>query len=288
MARYLDEEAEKEFIDISSTSDSHEQGAAGRAPGGGALPAPPHQPAVEVSMAPSNQENHLISDYSSVTSFNLLPPLYRFVWISRLTMPPSSNTSTSFLAYASTLRICGLVPSVSTSTTRSHTFHGVLLKATVIESRVLVPFSGDDQSSLGPYSFLLCTAECPSACAHVGEAGWSSRQARPSERCQTTVNGALWGRHGDESRGSAAERDSQHDHWYVGYSFHNRSHGDVASLRPCLLQITPSLHSNGSLARIARRSSAACAGWRANTTATSDSIRHRHRLVVETFQISCA
>ncbi len=52
MARYLDEEAEKEFIDISSTSDSQEQGAIGGAPGGGNLPVLPHQPAVEVRMAP--------------------------------------------------------------------------------------------------------------------------------------------------------------------------------------------------------------------------------------------
>ncbi len=52
MARYLDEEAEKEFIDISSTSDGQEQGATGGAPGGGNLPVPPHQPAVEVRMVP--------------------------------------------------------------------------------------------------------------------------------------------------------------------------------------------------------------------------------------------
>ena len=52
MAHYLDEETEKEFIDISSTSDSQEQGATGGAPSGGALPALPHQPTVEVRMAP--------------------------------------------------------------------------------------------------------------------------------------------------------------------------------------------------------------------------------------------
>ncbi len=52
MACYLDKEAEKEFINISSTSDSLEQGATGGATGEGNLPAPPHQPAVEVRMVP--------------------------------------------------------------------------------------------------------------------------------------------------------------------------------------------------------------------------------------------
>lgn len=52
MARFLDEEAEREYIDVSSTSEDQGVvgGAVGGTPGEGSLPSPPHQPAVEVSL----------------------------------------------------------------------------------------------------------------------------------------------------------------------------------------------------------------------------------------------
>ncbi len=51
MARFLDEETEREFIDISSTSEGQEEGAAGGATAAANLPAPPHQAPVAVRFA---------------------------------------------------------------------------------------------------------------------------------------------------------------------------------------------------------------------------------------------
>ncbi len=47
MARFLDEETEREYLDVSSTSESQEAQAG--ATGGMGLPNPPHQPPLEVS-----------------------------------------------------------------------------------------------------------------------------------------------------------------------------------------------------------------------------------------------
>ncbi len=74
MARYLDEEAEREFIDVSSTSDGQGAvgGAVGGAPGEGSLPSPPHQPAVEVRMAPRDPGKPRKPQPSAVTSLMIL------------------------------------------------------------------------------------------------------------------------------------------------------------------------------------------------------------------------
>ncbi len=48
MAQFVDEEMEREFIDISSTSEGQEEGATGGATAAANLPAPPHQAPVEV------------------------------------------------------------------------------------------------------------------------------------------------------------------------------------------------------------------------------------------------
>ncbi len=48
MARFLDEEEHREYIDITSTSEDQDAPQAG-AVGGSGLPTPPHQPPMEVS-----------------------------------------------------------------------------------------------------------------------------------------------------------------------------------------------------------------------------------------------
>ncbi len=48
MARFLDEEEQLEYLDITSTTDEAQAPQAGTV-GGGPLPSPPHQPPLEVS-----------------------------------------------------------------------------------------------------------------------------------------------------------------------------------------------------------------------------------------------
>ncbi len=51
MACFVDEETEHEFIDVSSTSEGQEEGAAGGATAAANLLAPPHQAPIEVRLS---------------------------------------------------------------------------------------------------------------------------------------------------------------------------------------------------------------------------------------------
>ncbi len=101
MACYLDKEAEKEFIDISSTSDSQEQGATGGAPGGGNLPAPPHQPAVEVRMAPVEPGEPLILKSIPIRQFRPSAAWLQVHLDRHIDDAPVVEVSTSFSGCAS-------------------------------------------------------------------------------------------------------------------------------------------------------------------------------------------